>query len=415
MGVTSEYSQIMGRGQNEARIMVNLRGSRREFARNREKLRREIMSLNIPNAKLEVLEQSQQIYEVLGYPITVEIRGENLSLIQKKAKEIFERLKSLPEVKKIQIRNSYEKSVMHVKIDRNKSLMSGVVAGQVFLDLQTYMLGKNIGTLRTNQGTLPIVLKKAETVSLEDLPKTPLEGLKGEVPLGAIATVSQKTVPSVIDHSDGERVVYVDLVSIEGTIGDVAKKVEKTLDGMNLSGVKVNISGQKEFMDEAFSELRSVICIAIALVYMILAAQFESFILPFVIFFTIPFAIVGIAFAVLVNGYSLNVPVLVGFLTLSGTVVNNAIVMLTRIEQIRKEKSLLESTLEGAQSRLRPILMTTFTTIVALLPTALSQGEGAEIESPISWVVIFGMLISMLFTLFVIPVIYTLVREKIRV
>ena len=173
------------------------------------------MSLNIPNAKLEVLEQSQQIYEVLGYPLTVEIRGENLSLIQKKAKEIFERLKSLPEVKKIQIRNSYEKSVMHVKIDRNKSLMSGVVAGQVFLDLQTYMLGKNIGTLRTNQGTLPIVLKKAETVSLEDLPKTPLEGLKGEVPLGTIATVSQKTVPSVIDHSDGERVVYVDLVSIE--------------------------------------------------------------------------------------------------------------------------------------------------------------------------------------------------------
>jgi len=95
--------------------------------------------------------------------------------------------------------------------------------------------------------------------------------------------------------------------------------------------------------------------------------------------------------------------------------VNNAIVMLTRIEQIRKEKDLMESVLEGAQSRLRPILMTTFTTIVALLPTALSQGEGAEIESPISWVVIFGLLISMLFTLFVIPVIYTLVRKRIRV
>jgi len=138
-------------------------------------------------------------------------------------------------------------------------------------------------------------------------------------------------------------------------------------------------------------------------------------VLPFVIFLTVPFAIVGVAFAVLVNGYSLNVPVLVGLLTLSGTVVNNAIVMLTRIEQVRKEKDLMESVLEGAQSRLRPILMTTFTTIVALLPTALSQGEGAEIESPISWVVIFGLLISMLFTLFVIPVIYTLVRKRIRV
>lgn len=415
VGITSEYSQIMGRGQNEARIMVNLGGSRREFAKNREKLKEAISSLKIPEAKIEVLEQSQQLYEVLGYPITVEIRGEDLSLIQEKAEEIFERLKNLPEVEKIQIRNSYEKSVVHVRIDRNKSLMNGVVAGQVFLDLQTYMLGKNIGTLKTSEGTLPIVLKKAETLSLEDLPRTPLEGLKGEVPLGAIATVTQKTVPSVIDHSDGERVIYVDLVSIEGAIGDVSKEVEEVLSGMNLSGVKVDISGQKEFMDEAFSELKSVVYMAIALVYMILAAQFESFVLPFVIFFTVPFAIVGVAFAVLVNGYSLNVPVLVGLLTLSGTVVNNAIVMLTRIEQIRKEKDLMESVLEGAQSRLRPILMTTFTTIVALLPTALSQGEGAEIESPISWVVIFGLLISMLFTLFVIPVIYTLVRKRIRV
>ena len=283
------------------------------------------------------------------------------------------------------------------------------------MDLQTYLLGKKIGTLRTEEGTLPIVLKKAKSLSPEDLSKISLTGLKGDVSLGAVSNISRETLPSIVEHSDGERVVYVDLVSIEGSIGEVAKKVENLLNEIDLSGVKVEITGQKSFMDEAFSELQYVVYIAIALVYMILAAQFESFTLPFIIFFTIPFAVVGVAFAVFVNGYSLNVPVLVGLLTLSGTVVNNAIVMLTRIEQIRQEKGLLEATLEGAQSRLRPILMTTFTTIVALLPTALSHAEGSEIESPISWVVIFGMLISMLFTLFVIPVIYTAIRRKVRV
>jgi len=415
VGITNIYSQIMGRGQNEARIMVNLGGSRREFAKNREKLKNAISQLNIPEAKIEVLEQSQQIYEILGYPVTIEVRGDDLSLIQEKAKEIFERLRELQEVKKIQIRNSFEKEVLHVKIDRNKALMNGVVTGQVFLDLQTYLLGKKIGTLRTEEGTLPIVLKKAKSLSPEDLSKISLTGLKGDVSLGAVSNISRETLPSIVEHSDGERVVYVDLVSIEGSIGEVAKKVENLLNEIDLSGVKVEITGQKSFMDEAFSELQYVVYIAIALVYMILAAQFESFTLPFIIFFTIPFAVVGVAFAVFVNGYSLNVPVLVGLLTLSGTVVNNAIVMLTRIEQIRQEKGLLEATLEGAQSRLRPILMTTFTTIVALLPTALSHAEGSEIESPISWVVIFGMLISMLFTLFVIPVIYTAIRRKVRV
>jgi len=395
--------------------MVNLGGSRREFAKNREKLKNAISQLNIPEAKIEVLEQSQQIYEILGYPVTIEVRGDDLSLIQEKAKEIFERLRELQEVKKIQIRNSFEKEVLHVKIDRNKALMNGVVTGQVFLDLQTYLLGKKIGTLRTEEGTLPIVLKKAKSLSPEDLSKISLTGLKGDVSLGAVSNISRETLPSIVEHSDGERVVYVDLVSIEGSIGEVAKKVENLLNEIDLSGVKVEITGQKSFMDEAFSELQYVVYIAIALVYMILAAQFESFTLPFIIFFTIPFAVVGVAFAVFVNGYSLNVPVLVGLLTLSGTVVNNAIVMLTRIEQIRQEKGLLEATLEGAQSRLRPILMTTFTTIVALLPTALSHAEGSEIESPISWVVIFGMLISMLFTLFVIPVIYTAIRRKVRV
>ncbi|PLV59109.1 efflux RND transporter permease subunit [Thermotoga sp. KOL6] len=415
IGVTSEYSQLMGRGQNEARIMVNLGGSRKEFGRNRERLKKDISSLNISGAKVEVLEQSQQIYEILGYPITIEVRGDNLEVIQRKAEEIYNSLKAIPEIEKVQIRDSYKKNVMHIEIDRNKALMNGVVAGQVFLDLQTYLLGKTLGTLKTSEGTLPIILRKSESLTVEYLPKIPLGGLKGDVPLGTIASISQRDIPSVIDHSDGERVAYVDVVIAEGSLGNISKKVEETLEKLDLSGVKVDLSGQKIFMDEALSELRSVVYIAISLVYMILAAQFESFVLPFVIFLTVPFAIVGVAFAVLINNYSLDVPVLVGLLTLSGTVVNNAIVMLTRIEQIRKDKDLKESILEGAQGRLRPILMTTFTTIVALLPTALSHGEGAEIESPISWVVIFGMLISMLFTLFVIPVIYSLFRRKIKV
>lgn len=415
IGITSVYSQILGKDQNVARIMVNLGGKRQEFSKNKEILRREIEAMKIPNASVEVLQQSQQIYEVLGYPITVVLKGEDLDELQRRAFEVAEKLSALKGVVRVAVRNTYEKEVLKVKIDRNKALMSGSVPGQVFLDLQAYLLGKELGTVKTPEGVLPIVLRRAGELTVDDLPKLQVSSLMSVTLLGAISRMEKKNIPSIISHENGERVMYVDVQVVKGSIGEVTSRVEETLKGMELGSVGFELTGQKQYMDEALSDLVYMLVVAVLLVYMILAAQFESFTLPFVIFTTVPLSLFGVALAMIVRGYSLDVPVLVALITLVGTVVNNAIVMLTRVEDILREKPLREAVLEGAKSRLRPILMTTLTTVIALVPTALTRGEGAEIEAPISWVVIMGLLISTFFTLFVVPIVYELIRERIRV
>jgi len=166
-------------------------------------------------------------------------------------------------------------------------------------------------------------------------------------------------------------------------------------------------------MDTLLSDFRIVIYIAVVLIFMFLSAQFESLKLPLVIFATVPVGIIGLAAAILVFNYPLNLPVLVGVLTLSGVVVNNAIVMVTVIKQLRKDNRPLRwAIVEGAKMRLRPIMMTTLTTVIALLPTALSRAEGQELESPIAWTVILGLSITTLFTLFGVPSLFELLHRK---
>lgn len=163
-------------------------------------------------------------------------------------------------------------------------------------------------------------------------------------------------------------------------------------------------------MMEAFSDLYYTALLAIVLVYMVMVSQFESLVHPFIIMFTVPMAAIGVIFALLFSGHTLSVISFIGIIMLAGIVVNNAIVMIDYINTLRnKGKNVRETLLEAGPVRLRPILMTTLTTILALLPQAIGRGEGSELSSPLAVVVMGGLIVSTFLTLYLIPIIYSFI------
>ena len=179
------------------------------------------------------------------------------------------------------------------------------------------------------------------------------------------------------------------------------------------SGLTTEIAGQNEEMDVSFRSLRFALLLAIFLVYLVMASQFESFLHPFVIIFTIPLALIGTVFALWFTGSKISVVVFIGSILLAGIVVNNAIVLIDRINQMRKRgEEKVKAIVESGKQRMRPILMTMLTTSLGLLPLAIGLGEGAEIRAPMAITVIGGLTVSTLLTLIVIPVVYSLLDRK---
>jgi HAE1 family hydrophobic/amphiphilic exporter-1 len=175
----------------------------------------------------------------------------------------------------------------------------------------------------------------------------------------------------------------------------------------------VRLGGQNEEMAVSFRSLRFALLLAIFLVYLVMASQFESFLHPFVIIFTIPLALIGAILALWITASTISVVVFIGLILLAGIVVNNAIVLIDLINKLRaKGKTKTEAIIEGGRSRLRPILMTTLTTTLGLLPLALGFGEGSEVRAPMAITVIGGLFVSTLLTLIVIPVVYDILDRK---
>jgi HAE1 family hydrophobic/amphiphilic exporter-1 len=180
-------------------------------------------------------------------------------------------------------------------------------------------------------------------------------------------------------------------------------------------GVMAELGGQVDEMQTSFASLRFALGLAVFLVYLVMAATFESLVHPFVVLFTIPLALVGVVAGLLATGTAVSVIVLIGAVMLVGIVVNNAIVLIDTVNQLRRSGlAKAEAVLRGGHLRLRPILMTTLTTVLGLLPMALSVGEGAELRAPLAVTVSFGLALSTLLTLVVIPSVYMVVPSRVR-
>ena len=230
------------------------------------------------------------------------------------------------------------------------------------------------------------------------------------VPLEAVAQVQVVEGPAEIRRIDQERVAVVGANLNGRDLGGAVREIEVAIAQIPLpEGFSIEIGGQNEEMVRSFDSMKFALALAVFLVYLVMASQFESLLHPLVIMCTIPLGLVGSILALLLTGQTISVVVLIGLIMLAGIVVNNAIVLVDYINHLRRSEGLakLDAVLRAGTLRFRPILMTTSTTILALLPMALGLGEGAEIRAPMAITVIGGLLISTVLTLVVIPVMYT--------
>ena len=234
------------------------------------------------------------------------------------------------------------------------------------------------------------------------------------VTLDAVADVRISEGPAEIRRVAQQRVAVITANIAFGDLGAAAAEAKSIVAQTPMpAGISAMVSGQSEEMQESFLSMQFALALAIFLVYLVMASQFESLIHPFVILFTIPLALVGAVLALFITGTTINIVALIGVIMLAGIVVNNAIVLVDLINQLRAQgKERIDAIMEAGQARLRPILMTSLTTALGLLPMALGFGEGAEVRTPMAITVIGGLLASTLLTLVVIPVVYSLLDRK---
>ena len=414
VGITSELSQIVGgASEDKGTIYVWFGGKRTEYVENKKALLSELQKFQIQGATLSVSE-SDFMSELFGYPLTIVLRGKDIDLLLKEAERLNDALKQKG-IGQVAVRGKATLQTMMVDIDRTKAIFSGLLPGQLLMEFQRRTVGQAIGIVSTEEGSLPVFLKVSSLGTVEDVEGVVFKNMRNQqIPLDVIANVEKRQTLTSISHMNGERVVYVDVTESQFSVSKLTRIAEETINDLKLK-VDHEFSGQKNSMDTLFSEFRTIIIIAAILVYMFLAAQFESLVVPFVIFMSVPIALVALTLTMVIFNYELNLPVLVGSLTLVGTVVNNAIVMVSFVLQRRreaKEVSFRTIITESASLRLRPILMTSLTTILALLPVALSRAEGSELESPIAWTIILGLSITTLFTLYVVPMLLELLLKR---
>jgi HAE1 family hydrophobic/amphiphilic exporter-1 len=359
---------------------------------------------------------SRPAYFTYLTPVEVEIKGYNLNILEKLSKTVIAKLE---EVKGLaDIKSSIEGGIPEIQIIFNRQKLS-----QLGLDLNTIaniirdnVLG-NVSTefsRRERKVDIRVRVRKEDIGSVRDL-KNFVVNPEGKKPitLASIAEINIKKGPSEIRRLDQERVVVVSANLIGRDLRSAVRDIEEKIANIKItSDFEVSVSGQSREMLVAFSSMVFAIALAAFLVYIVMASQFESLLHPFVIMLTIPFALVGVVLALFITAKPVSVIVLIGVVMLAGIVVNNAIILVDCINTRRKEgMPRREAIIEGGKIRLRPILMTTTTTVLGLLPLALGLGEGAELRMPMGITVIGGLLFSTLLTLILVPVVYDLVEK----
>lgn len=350
-------------------------------------------------------------------PIEIEISGFDLDKLKQAGDAVARTLSSnnrFADVKSTMETGSPE---IQIIFDRDKAASLGLQVHEVADRIVSNVRG-DIATRyswRDRKIDVLVRARQADRTSIDEIQRLIVNpNSERPIPLSAIAEVQIANGPGEIRRVAQQRVALVSANLNYGDLGEAAEEVEQALAGITLpSGIFAEIAGQNEEMSESFRSLMFALGLAIFLVYLVMASQFESLLHPFIILFTIPLALVGAILALFLTGTTISVVVFIGLILLIGIVVNNAIILIDIINQMRmKGMEKLEAIREGGKSRLRPILMTTLTTTLGLLPLAIGFGDGAELRAPMGITVIGGLLVSTLLTLLVIPVMYAILDRK---
>jgi HAE1 family hydrophobic/amphiphilic exporter-1 len=374
---------------------------------------------SIPDAKIRISEARSMYSGFIGggreERLEIDLRGYDLKQGKALAEEIIRRMRGVEGVIYPRISLEDNRPELKIAIDRAKASTMGLPISRILQVINTNIEGTIASKYREEGDEIDVLvrLREKDRSRLEDILNIFITGPRGkEIPLKGFAAITEGRGPTRIERRNQERLITV-MAGIQGRdLGHVVKDIGEKLSDLKLPrNFRLDFASEYEKQKEAFGGLLFAIILAIVLVYMVMASQFESVTEPFVIMFTIPFASIGVIIAILVLNMNVTIPVFIGGVLLIGIVVNNGIVMIDYINRLRKGgHPLKEAILTGARRRLRPIMMTTLTTCLALVPMALGFGEGAEINAPLARVVIGGMLVSALVTIFFVPTLYASIK-----
>jgi HAE1 family hydrophobic/amphiphilic exporter-1 len=347
--------------------------------------------------------------------VTVEVRGFELETLDLLARRVVEGIQDVPGITDVELSREAGIPQEEIEVDRAKVADLGLSVRNVTEAIQTAVAGAKAGEYRVggNSYRILVQLEDAEKRSLDEILditlRTPEEGL---VTLRNLVTTKTGRGPVTIQRKDQQRIVTVTGNVAGRDLGSVAADVQRRLEDIPRPvGYDLTIGGNFEEQQKAFKEMVVALVLALVLVYMVLAAQYESFVDPLIVMLTVPLAAVGVLLTLFITDTTLNLQSGIGCIMLGGIVVNNAILLVDQAGRLRREGLDTGSAVaEAGRRRLRPVLMTTFTTILALLPLALGIGEGADAQAPLARVVVGGLTSSTLITLALIPVVYSLVH-----
>jgi len=402
---------------NRAKVHVRLKKDRR---RSTWQLMAELRdrAATLADARLEVREATSTLQQLLGTaeaPVAIKIFGEDFSVSKRLAQEVKTRLQGVGGLKALQEQWEEGRPEVRIRIDRDRAALFGLSAGEVARFIQNSVKGRVATQFKDFDQKIDVLVRPRpeDRDDIDDLLAAPVHASRHVVPLREVIRYQYVQGPTEIRREDQTRELVLVGATEGRAIGDVLREIQTRLQSISVpSDYRIALGGEREELAQSFRSLAYALLLSVALIYMILAAQFESLLHPFVIILDVPLTVASLALLFLVTGLSLNVITLIGVIVLAGIAVNDSIVKVEFTNRLRRSGvPMREAILEAGRVRLRPILMTSVTTILGLLPLALGWGQGAELQRPLAISLIGGLFVSTAVTLLAVPVVYSLLEE----
>ncbi len=355
-----------------------------------------------------------------GKAIQVEIIGHSFEVTNALAEKIKAAVEKVSGAVDASVSREINRPELRIEVNREKAATLGLSMSTIASSIKTFIEGSTATKYREKGETydINVRLEESSRSKIEDIENlsivSPVTGK--QIRLVNVARIYEMAGPVEIERMNRERVVRVECNVYKRSAGKVIEDIKKEMQKIAIpSDIMINFGGEAEEQGKAFKDLTLLLILGLILVYMVMAAQFESLFEPFIIMFSVPFTFTGVFIAFLITGTTLSIITFLGIIMLMGIVVNNAIVLISYINILRaRGYSMLEAVTMGGKDRLRPVLMTTITTLVGLLPLALSRGEGSETWQPLGITMLGGLTVSTLITMLFVPTMYAAVESRFK-
>ncbi len=386
--------------------------SKEERVRSSDEIAQEIKSkvMDIPGVKVRV--NPIGLFGVANQtPIQLGISGTNLNDVRIAAEKVATLTSKIPGTADVRLSSEEGKPETRIEIDRDKIAAFGLSLAEVGATLRTALTGNDESTFRDGETdyTIRIQLDEFDRSKTSDIENITLMNSKGQhIALKQFANIYQTTGPTKLQRQDRNNIIYVFSQAVGRASGSIGDDIKKAMETVTLpKGIQISYLGDLKNQAEGFGSLGLAMIAAILFVYMIMVALYDSYVYPFVVLFSIPVAMVGALLALALTMKSLNIFTMLGVIMLVGLVGKNAILLVDRTNQMRQNGlTIFDALVEAGQTRLRPILMTTVSMVLGMLPTAIATGAGGEWKSGLGWALIGGLTSSMFLTLILVPSVY---------